>query len=80
MGAIHRGVEAFDRDGVGARDDQQVGIGARIDRGLDLGDHLGARDHLLALEVAAALGEHLVLDLDRVGAGALQHLDGARAC
>ena len=40
-------------------------------------DHLGGGNDLLALEMAAALGEHLVLDLDRVGAGALQHLDGA---
>jgi len=27
--------------------------------------------------MAAAFGEHLVLDLDRIGAGALQELDGA---
>ena len=44
---------------------------------LILRHHLGGGDHLLALEMAAALGKHLVLDLDRVGAGALQHLDGA---
>ena len=34
--AVHRGGKSFDRDGVGARDDQQVGIGARVHRGLDL--------------------------------------------
>ena len=78
--AVHRGGEAFDGDGVGARDDQQIGIGARVHRGLDLCDHLGGRDDLLALEMAAALREHLVLDLDRVGAGALQHLDRCAAC
>ncbi len=56
------------------------GSRARVDLGLDLGDHLGGWDDLLALEMAAALGKHLVLDLDRVGAGALQQLDGAHAC
>ena len=34
--AVHRGGKSFDGDGVGARHDQQVGIGACVDRGLDL--------------------------------------------
>jgi hypothetical protein len=51
-------------------------IATRVDCGFDLGHHLDRRDHLLALEMPAALREHLVLDLDRVGAGALEQLDG----
>ena len=51
---------------------------ARLDRGADLGDELGARDHLLAIEVAAALGRHLVLDVDRRHAARLVFAHGAR--
>ena len=36
MRAVDRGGKAFDRDGVGARDDHQIGIGAGVHRGLDL--------------------------------------------
>ena len=72
--AVERALEAFDGDGVGARDDHQVGVGARVGGGLDLRDHLAARHDLLALEMAAALWEHLILDLDRVCAGTLEHL------
>ena len=39
--------------------------------------HFGGGNHGLAAEMAAALGHHLVLDLDRVGATALQHPDRA---
>ena len=44
---------------------------ARVDRRLDLAHHLGGGNERLAVEVAAALREVLVLELDGVGAGAL---------
>ena len=50
---------------------------ARVAGGADLLRHGARGDHALAGEMAAALGEFLVLELDRVGAGALQHLDRA---
>ena len=50
---------------------------ARIDRRLDLAGHLLRRDQRLAVEMAAALGKILVLELDRVGAGALEQAHGA---
>ena len=46
-------------------------------RGADLAAHLGRRDQRLAVEMAAALGKVLVLELDRVGAGALELAHGA---
>jgi hypothetical protein len=61
--ALDRGLEAFGRDGVGARDDQEVAVAPRVHRGLHLRHHLGRRDHLLAGKVPAALGKDLVLDL-----------------
>ena len=53
-------------EGVGARDDDEVGVQAvaRVDGRAILPDRLlEAHDHL-AGDVAAALGEHLVLDVD----------------
>jgi len=45
---------------------------ARVERGPQLPAHLGARDHALAIEVAAALGKGLVLQLHHGRAGALE--------
>ena len=56
---------------VGARDDQEVRRGARIDRDLDLADHVRHRDHPPARRVTALLRELLVLELDRGDAGLL---------
>jgi hypothetical protein len=70
---VEGAVEPFDRDGVGAGNDQGVGARAGIGRGPDLADHLGSRHQGLAVEMPAALGHSLVLDLDRVGTGALEH-------
>ena len=80
--AIHRGaldgaVEAFDGDRIGPRDDQRLARVPGIDRGADLAAHLLRRDQRLAVEMAAALGKILVLELDRVGAGALELADRA---
>ncbi|MCY1238474.1 hypothetical protein D9M72_512150 [compost metagenome] len=71
--ALDRGLEAQRRRRVGAGHDEQVGVGAGIDGGLDLVDGFLGGDHLLAREMAAALGRDLVLELDAVGARALQH-------
>ncbi len=49
-GALDRGVQALDRERIGARHDDEAGIGARIDRGLD------AIDHLLACETTSLPG------------------------
>ena len=73
--ACNRGVDSFDRARIGPRDDLQILIDARVDRGLDLLHHLGARDHLLAAEVPALFRKDLVLDLDPRGAGALKQPD-----
>ena len=50
----------------------------RIERRLDLADHLLRRDQRLVVEVAAALRERLILDLDRIRAGALEQAHRAR--
>ena len=65
------------RDRVGACDDERLARMAGIERGLDLADHFARRDQPLVVEMAAALGEVLIFDLDRVGAGALEHPHGA---
>ena len=71
-GALEGGGEAFRRDGIGACDDQKVVVVPRVDGRLDLSNHLLGRDHLLARKMAAALGKHLILDLQRIGAGAFE--------
>ena len=71
-GARDGALEAFDGDRIGAGDDQRLARAARIDRRLDLADHLRRRDQRLVVEMAAALGKILILDLDGIGAGALE--------
>ena len=78
-GALDGALEALDRDRVGARDDQRLARVPRVDRGADLAAHLVRRDQRLAVEVAAALGKVLVLELDRGGAGALELAHRAHA-
>ena len=77
LGAIERGLEAFDGHRVGARQDQRVGTGSCIERGTQLATHLGGRHQRLAVEVAATLREALVFELHHRGAGALEAAHGA---
>ena len=53
-------------------------IGARIDGRLDAIDHLLLRHHFLAGPMAAALGLHLVFDVQSRGAGLDEGFHGAR--
>ncbi len=76
LGALNGGVEAVHCGGVGAGHDEQVLVAAGIARGLDLADHFAGLHHVLAGEVAAALGADLVFELDAVGARALQGAHG----
>src|SRR5262245_36035033 len=76
-GALERGGIAFWRNGVSARDDQEIAVAAGVDGGFDLLHHLGGRDHVFAREMAAALGKDLVLDLQGIGARALEQGNGA---
>ena len=69
----HRRVESLGRDGVGARDNDQVGIAAGVDGGLTLATISACGIISLPSKWPQRFGKHLVLDLDRVGAGALQH-------
>src|SRR5262249_6580142 len=50
----------------------QIRVAARVERGLQLQDHLVGGDDLLALEVPAALRRDLVLDQDAGRPGALE--------
>ena len=54
--------------GVGAGNDEELIVGARIDRGLDAVDHLGGRHGGLARPVATALKSHLVFNVHGRGA------------
>ena len=60
---VDRRLQPLDRARVGARDDDEIGVLAGVDRGVDLADHLGEADHLLALVMAAFLGRDLVFDV-----------------
>ena len=53
------------RHGVGARDDDEIRVAARVAGGPDFAGRLFDWDHLLAGDVAAALGADLVFDVDR---------------
>jgi hypothetical protein len=58
--------------GIGTRGDEEIRILPRIERGLDLGQHLLDRDHLLARQITAAVGKHLVADEHAGDAGGLE--------
>ncbi len=64
-GALERTVEPFDRDGVRAGNDQRLRRAPGVERCLDLADHLARTDERLVGQVTAALGRHLILDLQR---------------
>lgn len=63
---------------VGAADDDKVSIAARRDGLGDLGPHQFLRDHVLDADVmVGALGQELILNLDRTKPGCLAHADRA---
>ena len=71
------GIEPLHRAGIRAGHDDHGLVIARIEGGLQLGHHLGGRDHLLALHMAAALGRDLVLDEEGGDPSALIGAHGA---
>ena len=75
--ARDRVLEAGHGDRIGARDDQRVAVGARVERRAQLLLVQLGRDHVLALHVTAALREDLILELDAGDAGALELVHGA---
>ena len=76
--ALDRRLDAFHRERIGARHDDELGIGAGIDRGLHAIDHFLLGDDLLAGPVTAALRLHLILDVQAGGAELDERLDCAR--
>ena len=76
-GALDGVVEAIDAARVGARDDDEIGIGARRQRGFEFSFHLRQWDDFFAVEMAAALGRDLVLDMNGSDANAFELTHGA---
>ena len=77
-GAVERGGQALDRQRVGSSHDDESGVAASVDGGLDPVDHLLRRHQLLVRPVAAALGTDLVFDVHGRRPGLDQRTDGAR--
>jgi hypothetical protein len=78
LAALERVLQAVHHDRVAARDDHEIGVVPGVERGLDLARHLLRGDQALADHVAAALGPHLVLDMDAGHPGALELAHRAR--
>ena len=72
LAALDGGVLAFDARGVRARDDEEIGIAARVEHGLHFREHLLGRDDLLSGQIAAAVRKHLVADEETRDAGRLE--------
>src|SRR5581483_574502 len=70
--ARERVLDSMDGARVRARNDDKIRVAPRVERGADFVFHLRLRNDFLAVEMAAALGRHLVLDVDRGDAGALE--------
>jgi hypothetical protein len=68
--ARDRAVHPFAGRGVGARDD--VEMPARASRRRDLGRHVARAGQLLVVEMPAFLGQQLIFQMDRPGAGLLE--------
>ena len=77
LGPVDRGIQPLDRPDVGARHDQEVLVTAGVGGCADALDRGVLVDHSLAVEVAAALGVDLVLDVRSREAGVLELLDRA---
>ena len=77
MCATHDVVPSVGLQGVGARDDDETAVAARVAGGADLRHHRFHRDDLLAREKTASLGKHLVLDVQCRHAGVLILAHGA---
>jgi hypothetical protein len=75
--ALDAGLYALHGAGVGAGDEQKVGMAACLGGGGQFALHLRRRDEGLALQVAAALGGLLVLQMEAGQAGLLVGLDRA---
>ena len=74
---VEGSVEAFGGEGVGAGHDDEGGIGAGVDGGLDAVGHFVGGDDLFVGAMAAALGLDLVFDVAAGGSGLDEGADGA---
>nr|WP_233500091.1 hypothetical protein [Gordonia sp. YC-JH1] len=74
--SVDRRIEALDAAGVGAGAHDEVLVAAGSDRGSQPAQHVVDRDHLLAVEVSAAFGVHLVLEVAAGQPGVLERRDG----
>ena len=77
VATTHGVVPAGDSQRVGADDDGEIVIGACVHGGVNLLHHLVNGHHSLVFQVAAALGELLVLDVHCRNARAFVFADGA---
>ena len=77
LGPLEGGFQPLKRQRVGASDEDEILVRPRIRRGLDLGDHVPRGNQLLAGEMATALRQHLILEVDCRDAGAFVELHGA---
>ena len=75
---LQGGLQALDCQGVGTRHDHEAVIGARIHGGLDAVDHFLLGHDFFVGAMTAALGAHLVFDMDGGGAELDHRLDGTR--
>ena len=80
FGALECGLESLACAGVGPGDDHGVLVAAGVNRGVDLLHHFSRADHLLSVEMPAALRGDLVLQLDTSGPSTFQdaHRPGDR--
>lgn len=69
-------VETLDRAGIGARTDDEVLVAPAVHGCGQSLEHVADGDHVLAVEVPAPLGVHLILEMTTGQAGVLQHRDG----
>ena len=76
-GALEGGLITFDRDRVGARDDDEIRIVQRVLHGVQPLHHLRCRHQRLVVVMAAFLREALVFEVECGDAGALEGAGGA---
>ncbi len=77
VGALDGGLQPFDLASVGSGEDHEVRVASRVQGGSQFQDHLLSRDHLLTLEVPAALRRDLVLEQEAGSSGPLGLPHGA---
>src|SRR5215469_8055853 len=75
--ALYRVLKAMGREGISARNDDEIRVDPGVGGGTNFLNHVGRGDDALSGEMSASLWKFLILELDGIGPAAFENTDGA---